>query len=469
MNLQVRDQKEYIRLSVSVAAVCLLAVLFGTLIGYDPSVGMVVLLAAMGSLLAATVPLNALLVVWVVVSPSLPFNIDFSALADVLMDMYLVQVGFVVIATRWVLSNRFVNRREVQLPLDFKVLLVMAFSILIGTVLGFMWHVLSLAALREVVRGFVVITMMIMTPLIISDLVSDLRSARLVIQSMMVGVTIVSLQAIHDFPNMAFRIEDLALAYRARTAALWGGMLANFLAFMLPFLLLEVVYSRGFWTRILLLGSFVSTAFALVLTYGRSGWIVAVVSLVVLLIVDSSVRRVALPAFVALVGLGTYLGYIKRGIDFLTTAYFGVWYTSGRLVVWRGAARWFLRSPLFGLGVLEATVEERPGLWVGTAHNQYLDILLQGGLVALGGFLLFYFLQLKRAWSLVSHQGWQGRFGKALFASLVGFLPSMFLGDSFMVGIRNGGYSFIRATIYYWTALGVLWFLNRQTRPDSEH
>ncbi len=189
------------------------------------------------------------------------------------------------------------------------------------------------------------------------------------------------------------------------------------------------------WSRGALVGLAAGVALVL-LALGRRAWgIVAVLVVVVLLLGPGLLARLP-EALVARLGEASgYLGADVQAIE-ITDENFAV---VERMAHWLAAWRMFAQRPWLGVGTGQyAVVYPTVALprWqdpLGHAHNYYLNVLAEGGLVGLAGYLAVLGAALALVWRGLSRlQGW--RRGVALGAwGMLGHLLAHSLFDNLYV------------------------------------
>lgn len=177
--------------------------------------------------------------------------------------------------------------------------------------------------------------------------------------------------------------------------------LAGYLNLVLPFCLAFVIGGTDSVLRILSRWCLALAATALLLTQSRGGLLAFVAILlthVFLLARDrkTRIRQIALVLIICLLA-AAIAGFIFQRLgeidDFTTVS---------RLAIWTGAFAVFARSPVFGTGfgnlrALMGGLLNLPDGWTGDAHNLYLELLAETGLVGLAVFSILIVLALRTA------------------------------------------------------------------------
>lgn len=187
-----------------------------------------------------------------------------------------------------------------------------------------------------------------------------------------------------------------------------------------------------------------------------SGWLPPLVTLLALVAFKSPRLLVVLVAIVV-TGLGTVLlGFADSVAN-----------TESYSILTRAAAgsvlleQVFPLSPILGLG--PANYYHYTPLYpiLGYAvqfnsHNNYIDILLQTGLVGMAAFLWLVVAIGRRGWQIQStlNHGFRKAYVMASLAALLGMLVSMAFGDWVLPFVYNIGISGLRSSLIGWIFLG---------------
>jgi len=162
---------------------------------------------------------------------------------------------------------------------------------------------------------------------------------------------------------------------------------AGFITVMFLIASAMLVKMRNFWIKFILVLLLVLMAFNLVLTHSRAGFIsLSLSSFLFVLFLSNKKYRVQV--FLFLIFLATILMSLpsagKTLVGFILRA------DAGRIEIWKAAIFMFLDSPLLGkgLGNFMKYITDY-GLEPLYAHNCYLQILAESGLIGLISFLWF--------------------------------------------------------------------------------
>ena len=177
--------------------------------------------------------------------------------------------------------------------------------------------------------------------------------------------------------------------------------LAGYLNIVLPFCLAFAIGGTDPVLRTLSRWCLALAAIALLLTQSRGGLLAFVAILLVYAYLSANdrkarVRRVAVVLIVCLFAAAVAGFFFQRlgEIDDFTAV--------SRLAIWGGAFTVFAQSPLFGTGFgnlrgLMGSILNLPDGWTGDAHNLYLELLAETGLVGFMVFAVLIVLALRTA------------------------------------------------------------------------
>lgn len=177
--------------------------------------------------------------------------------------------------------------------------------------------------------------------------------------------------------------------------------LAGYLNLVLPFCLAFATGGTNPVLRSLSRWCLAFAALALLLTQSRGGLLAFVAILLVHAYFSARdrktrMRRVALVLIVCLLAAAVAGFFFQRlgEIDDFTAV--------SRLAIWSGAFTVFAQSPLFGTGFgnlrgLMGGLLSLPDGWTGDAHNLYLELLAETGLIGFAAFGILMFFALRTA------------------------------------------------------------------------
>ena len=204
--------------------------------------------------------------------------------------------------------------------------------------------------------------------------------------------------------------------------------LAGYLNLVLPFCLAFAIGGTDPVLRTLSRWCLALAGIALLLTQSRGG-LLALISILLMQVYFSArdrktrIRRIALVLVVCLLATAVAGFFFQRlgEIDDFTTV--------SRLAIWAGAFTVFAQSPLLGTGFgnlrgLMGGLLNLPDGWTGDAHNLYLELLAETGLIGFVVFSVLVVLALRTA--LRQLRKTENHFNKmiaiAIFAAICGVL-----------------------------------------------
>ncbi len=420
----------------NVAALLGLATLVGILASRAPDVALVLLALLVGASLALSRLLGAFLLLfspWVVVFPRLP-----EPLARLDLVAFAVLAGGVVClldVTNWTrtggkllalgglffaatLMSALVHFRSLSTSLKHPVLLLIYLSFLaIGEREGRAGaepRVTRAVSLYLFTVGTVAVTVLVMAAALANGPGFDLEQ----------------------------RVEI--------NSALSGGFLGTYIAggVILCFARLNRTGARG--SDLLV---FLVLASALVATFARSGWILAAAGCLVILWRRSRPLALAAIVFFALAAV-TVTPLRERVLDQIIPgrAYNTIFL---RTEIWQDAWRLWRASPVLGTGpgnfyfLTSATAVREAGPdYIGSVHNNYLEVLVDSGLVGLVVFL----------WWLSASLRALGRAERRLRLGLLpwglGLAAAALFGDFLIAAPQNNGFATVHLSGLFWLLTG---------------
>jgi hypothetical protein len=173
---------------------------------------------------------------------------------------------------------------------------------------------------------------------------------------------------------------------------------------------------------------FALASLALLLTQSRGGLLAYVAILVVSACFFAPDRKSRMRRIV-IVLVACLLAGIVAGMFFERLTEIDDFTTVSRLAIWGGAFTVFARSPIMGTGfgnlrMLMGGLLSLPDGWTGDAHNLYLELLAETGIVGFMAFAILIIVAMRSA--LKQYRGSQDQFSKligfAIFAAFVGVL-----------------------------------------------
>jgi len=204
--------------------------------------------------------------------------------------------------------------------------------------------------------------------------------------------------------------------------------LAGYLNLVLPFCLAFATGGTDPVLRTLSRWCLAFAGIALLLTQSRGGLLAFVAILMAQACLSARDRKTRIKR-VALVLIVCLLAAAVAGFFFQRLGEIDDFTTVSRLAIWGGAFTVFVRSPLLGTGFgnlrgLMGGLLSLPDGWIGDAHNLYLELLAETGLIGFVAFALLIVLALRTALSRLHNA--QNKFNKmiavAVFTAICGVL-----------------------------------------------
>jgi len=204
--------------------------------------------------------------------------------------------------------------------------------------------------------------------------------------------------------------------------------LAGYLNLVLPFCLAFATGGTDPVLRTLSRWCLAFAGIALLLTQSRGGLLAFVAILLVHVYLSANDRETRIQR-VALLLIVCLLAAAVAGVFFQRLGEIDDFTTVSRLAIWGGAFTVFARSPVLGAGFgnlrsLMGGLLNLPDGWTGDAHNLYLELLAETGLIGFVVFGLLIVLALRTALSRLHNA--QNEFNKmiavAVFAVICGVL-----------------------------------------------
>jgi hypothetical protein len=133
-----------------------------------------------------------------------------------------------------------------------------------------------------------------------------------------------------------------------------------------------------------------------------------------------------------------------------------------RLGIWDQALTQFRQNPILGTGPAGYAAYNmsiyRGSQYSLSTHSNYLDVVMETGIVGTAVFLWFLATMLFLGWRAVSRwkSGFEGGLAYGAFGAYLGVLVAMWLGDWLIPFVYNQGIAGYRYTVYSWLFLGFL-------------
>ncbi len=289
-----------------------------------------------------------------------------------------------------------------------------------------------------------------------------------VIVAVSVAATILALHGIYQYLGGVDVKEGWVDAYsnspiRARAYSLFGNpnIFAEYLVIAIPLTVGIFWSTKRDGVRLLFLAMFLLQAAALVLTMSRGGWLgLAVAAFVFICLVRKELLLLAIPL------MGAAVFFVPTSIvnRFMTIFNFADSSTSYRFKIWEITEIIIHNHFLVGLGLghrpFKAVFEQyMPGMGIFHAHNTFLQIFAEMGVIGFLLFLIFMvsiFVNLAR-YPLKSENCYVKIMGAAVASSIAGML---------FHGIFENILYMTKITTTFWLLLAVTFALVRICKKD---
>lgn len=347
-------------------------------------------------------------------------------------------IGMLVLAYAWVLSSYLRGKPCFKHTLlDIPILLFLVASLL------------SMGRLTDVhasIDGFFLVLSYFIFFYLIISCTQSFADIKLLIYAFVGTGALLSLYGIYQY-GIGFKelgkyiaTQSLAIDIPNRVFAIFisPNHLAGYLIMVIPLAFVVSLNAKKGWMRITMLTCLVLMVDCLFLTYSRGGILSLGLGLMVLL-VGYGMRKQK-DAFLNLIGVvilvavtvflitkaGAVLSSANPSYSALSFSQ-GVLSVQGRLMLWKGALNIIKANPLIGTGVgTFASIYplfQYGGLYSTHAHNIYLEIFSETGLLGIISFIsIFVFIIGKAVHSTRQQQGVLYELSLALLAGALGFM-----------------------------------------------
>ena len=307
----------------------------------------------------------------------------------------------------------------------------------VAVIASTLFNVPTGAAIRELMR----LTSYLAFYYAVVDWVRTENDLKGVLHALLISTVAVALFGLYQFLIGGYSALYEAL-YPIQEEALknppWSGRITSFLShyngtaaylnMVVPFCIVLALRARDRVTRLLSRGCLVLSSLALVLTQSRGGLLAYVAILLVSAYylapnLGARVRWMAVAALFSIAGAVLAGSIFERlsGVDSFTEI--------TRLAIWAGAWLIFMGHPVAGIGygnfktVLAATISVPDGFML-DAHNLYLELLAETGILGLAAFamLIVICLRYARRMQRQSQDLMESAVGIAVIAAIAGLL-----------------------------------------------
>jgi O-antigen ligase len=249
--------------------------------------------------------------------------------------------------------------------------------------------------------------------------------------AMVLMTLVISLVILKEFRTTWHYNED----NRVQMLGMNPNLLGGFFMQLIPVLMSFAISLKKFKSRIFYFSAFFFSSLAVMFTYSRGAYLSAMASLLVITLFagKKSFIKIGMGALVALFFISVFFGYghiipvsVKERFEMVKDKDKREADESvrSREYVWSIAKGYISQSPIYGYGY-EASAYLLPL----DTHNMYLDLLLEGGVIALIFFIFIFLIGFKVAYSVFKNSS--DEFEKALSLGFIGTLVALFMGNFF--------------------------------------
>jgi O-antigen ligase len=221
------------------------------------------------------------------------------------------------------------------------------------------------------------------------ELAPDNKSIYLAEVAYVVGAYVSAIGVLHNFAT--HRVLQTMTEARFSADGWDFNEIAVVLALAIPMACLLATRGHGFWARWLGRGYLIVGPFAILLTSSRTGFIVAGIGLITLLPMHSYVSLTAKTILAGVIVVGLLIAFVFtpeqvwRRVETIPMEVRAA-DLNGRVSIWATGMRTFEDNPIIGVGAGAFKAGSRSYY---EAHNTYLEVLTEEGLI---GFTIFLFM-----------------------------------------------------------------------------
>lgn len=262
-------------------------------------------------------------------------------------------------------------------------------------------------------------------------LIKNRGTMKLLFFTMIIITMFISVVALREFKSSWHYQEQ----NRMQILGMQPNLLGGFFMQLVPVHISFIISLKKFKSQILYFFAFFLAILAVMFSYSRGAYLSAMVSILVIALIGGRKSFIKITVFgvAALLFISVFFGSgnlipvsvkerfemgqnkEKREQDVSVQT---------REYVWKITSGYISQSPIYGHG-FEASAYLLPL----DTHNMYLDLLLEGGIIALIFFLLIFLIGFKIAYSVFKNSS--DEFEKALSLGFIGTLIAIFVGNFF--------------------------------------
>jgi O-antigen ligase len=243
---------------------------------------------------------------------------------------------------------------------------------------------------------------------IIINIIDDEKTCK----KSLIGLIVLLIVTAISTPLISLKVIDIGTTYffyEGRAAGFAEpNQYAGYLVLFIPLILTYVLFEKKLFFKSVSIFLLLIIFIALVTTGSRGGIISFLASMIFYLFTLNRKRMIMLPTLVATIFIVCLIGAISFAVapsevtDTVTERLDPTKsesieeYTAGRLKTWRKGIKLFIQKPIVGHGQRTFTylLEKQFGMHL-AAHNQYLNYLVEFGIIGLSLFIILYYQLFK--------------------------------------------------------------------------
>jgi O-antigen ligase len=283
-----------------------------------------------------------------------------------------------------------------------------------------------------------------------ANIITSVRDRVIVLSGWAVGST---LALIYGILQRFGGVWVFAVPKMGRVISTFGNPIffAVHLVTFLPVVVGLFFYSKKYFVRFILISVLICGLFGLYFSQTRAAWIGFVVSMLCFGVVSLKSRKTKIIFVSLIVGCSLVFAVFTRHMWLRQQAH---------LLIWRDTLNMWLHHPLFGTGPGNFHInfpkyasQELLSIWpqkqciINDAHNEYIQILSETGVIGLGIFIWIVFGFFKYA--LDMHSKYRGRRQSVLIAGMISGAVALLIQNFFSVDMR-----FIISAVYLFLIIG---------------
>jgi len=341
-------------------------------------------------------------------------------------------------------KNKTSNKTPLNMPI-FMFLIVTYLSLWIGNFnLGYSAFGSTLNSYKRFITIFLVY-------FIFFNLDRDKKTMNLLLFAMSIMTVLISIVALREFRSTWHYSEGSRLQVLEMQPNLLGGFFTQ----LIPTFISFAVFLKKIKNKIFYFFAFFLSVLAIMFTYSRGAYLSVIVAILVITLIGGKKLffKVSILGVFTLFFISIFFGH-GRLIPVSVMERFEMAHdkekregdesVQKREYIWMLAKEYIFKSPIYGHGY-EASAYLLPF----DTHNMYLDLLLEGGIIALIFFIFIFLIGFKVAYSVFKAS--TDEFEKALSLGFIGTLVAVFVGNFFGTRMNhfasNGYFAILMAMV----------------------